>query len=63
MKKKSAMNTSKYAKALSHFNVTEILRVHTDEYVEEFEGQVFKKAGITYRSLTIYNTSEPEYVT
>jgi hypothetical protein len=62
LKKKVGVTAGKYAKAFSHFNVTEVLRIHTDDYVEEFDGSVFKKAGIGHRSLTVYNTMEPEYV-
>lgn len=31
LKKFMAMTINKYSKALSHFNVTEMLRIHVDE--------------------------------
>lgn len=58
-----AMTINRYAKALNHFNVTEILRIHVDEDIDEYDASTFRKYGFGHKFLTTYNSQEPEFVT
>lgn len=62
LRKFMAMTISRYAKALSHFHVTEMVRINVEEEIDEYDVATFKKHGLGHKSLTTYNGQEPEYV-
>jgi len=55
LKKFMAMTIGRYAKALSHFHVTELVRIHVDEEIDEYDVDTFKKYGFGHKYLAIYN--------
>lgn len=60
LKKFLAMSINKYSKALSHFNVTELVRILVEEEIDEYDIGTFKKYGFRHSFLTFYE--EPSFV-